>query len=301
MGILHDSSALGYAGYEPLADYLTLADQGDPSMAPQVQNELVGALEGIDRLYKGLPGRPAFRAVARKLLAPLFANVGWDAKPGEDQNVTLLRGSLLGALSEFDDPAVIAEAKTRFAAYLKDPSNITPETRRTLLGIVARHADAATWDQIHTLAKDAKSTMAKLQLYDLLGSDTDPVLAQRALDLALTDEASVTTRPNIVRSVGEDHPEMAFEFILAHLDLVNSWLEADSRTQYVPNIAANSDDPKMIDKLKAFADAHIPETARGDTIKALSAMTYNAKIRAERLPDVDKWVAAHQAPPPAAH
>ncbi len=292
LGLLNDSRALGYSGYEPLADFLSLADQADPGMDPQVQDALAGKLQGIDTLYDDLPGQAAFRAFGRRLLAPLFAKVGWDAKPSESQNVTLLRADLLAALSQFDDPAVIAEARARFAAYLKDPSGIAPDTRRSMLAIVARHADAATWEQIHTLAKAAKSTLAKEELYHLLGRARDRTLAQKALDLALTSEAVVTTRPGIVRSVGANFPELAFDFVAAHLDAVDSWLEADSRDQYPQEIAANAHDTQMIAKLNAFSDAHIPVTARGDTVKADSAIAYNAQVRTTRLPDVDRWLAA---------
>jgi hypothetical protein len=48
----------------------------------------------------------------------------------------------------------------------------------------------------------------------------------------------------------------------------------------------------MIEKLKTFAKTHIPDTARGSTIKAESAIALAAQIRAERLPDVDRWLNA---------
>ena len=294
LGLLSDSRALGYSGYEPLADFLALASQADAAMDPQVQDALVGKLKGIDVLYDGLPGQTAFRAFCRRLLAPLFAKVGWDAKTGESQNAALLRASLLDALSRFDDPAVIAEARARFASYLEDPSPIAPDTRHSMLAIVARHADKAAWDRIHALAKAAKSTLAKSELYNLLGSVLDRGLAARALALTLTDEAVVTTRPSIVAGVGRDHPQLAFDFASAHLERVNSWLEADSRNQYVPDIAASASDTKMIAKLTAFADAHIPATARGDTVKAQSAIAFSAAVRATRLPDLDRWLAARR-------
>ena len=293
LGVLNDSRALGYSGYEPLTDFLSLAAQADAKMDVRVQDALAGKMQGIDRLYNDLPGQSAFRVFGRKLLNPLFAAVGWDAKPKENDNVALLRESLLAALSQFDDPAVIAEARKRFAAYVKDPSHITPDTRRSMLAIVAVHATSAEWDEIHTLAKQEKSTLAKHELYDLLGAARDKALAQRALDLALTDEAAVTTRPDIIARVGMRYPEMAFDFVSAHLALVNSWLEADSRNQYAAGIAANAHDAAMIEKLKAFAQAHIPETARRSAIKAESAIALAVEVRTKRLPDVDRWLGVH--------
>jgi aminopeptidase N len=293
LGVLNDARALGYTGYAPLTDFLSLAGQADPAMDPQVLAALAGQLQAIDTLYDGLPGQPAFRAFGQKLLAPLLAASGWDAKPGESQNAALLRASLLSALSRLDDPAVIAEARKRLPQYLNGSSRMAPDTRRSVLAIVARHADAAEWERLHTLAKNEKSTLAKQELYALLGTAQDKALARRALDLALGGEPAVTTRPDIIASVGASYPDMAFDFVSAHLALVDSWLEADSRNQYVPGIAGHANDVAMIGKLKAFAQAHIPETARGSVVKAESAIALAAEVRAKRLPDVDRWLAAH--------
>jgi aminopeptidase N len=291
-GLLNDTRALGYSGYAPLTEFLSLAQQAKSTMDPQVQAAIAARLQGIDSLYDGLLGQAAFRSFGRTLLDPLFTKVGWDAKPGESQNTALLRETLLDALSQFDDAGVIAEAKKRFAAYLRDPSHITPDTRRSMLRIVALHADATLWEQLHTLARNGKSAMEKDELYRILGTVRDRTLAAKALALTLGNEVALTTRPSIVRSVGIAHPDMAFDFVNGHQKLVMSWLEGDSQNQFAPRIATGSNDPKMIAKLNAYAKAHIPATARGDTVKATSAIGFNADVRAKRLPEVDRWIAA---------
>jgi aminopeptidase N len=45
--------------------------------------------------------------------------------------------------------------------------------------------------------------------------------------------------------------------------------------------------------LERFGDAHLTASARGDFTKAEAAITYNAEIRSLRLPEVDRWLAAH--------
>ncbi len=295
LGLINDSRALGYSGYEPLSDFLELASQADPSMNPQVLNTLVGRLEGIDDVADGLPVQKTYRGFARQLLAPIFAKVGWDAKAGEDQNIVLLRASLLGALSQFDDPGVIQEAHRRFGAYLRNPAAIAADTRRSVLAIVARHADAATWDSLHDLARKETNTLAKQELYDRLGSALDRKLVDRALALTLTNEAPVTTRPGIIDSVSVNYPDAAFDFTVAHLAVVDTWLEADSRNQYVPRLVSNSKDEKMIARLNAFSAAHIPATARADATRSASSIAFNAQVRSHRLPDVASWLASHGA------
>lgn len=143
---------------------------------------------------------------------------------------------------------------------------------------------ASTWEQLHQLAKSDKNTLAKEELYQLLGGARDKALAKQALDLTLSDEAAVTTRPEIITSVGIDHPELAFDFVNAHLDQVNSWLEADSRSQFLPRIAGGSNDKAMIGKLEAFAAAHIPATARGEATKAKAPLPTQSKCARSAYP-----------------
>jgi aminopeptidase N len=290
LGLLNDERALGYAGYEPMTDALALTSQARWGMNTQVLDNICGQITGLDRLYRDLPGRAAFRVYGLGVMRPLFAKVGWTARPGENQNVALLRGNLLGALSQLDDPAIVAEARKRFAAYVKNPEVLPADLRSSVLDIAATHADAATWEQLHTMAKNAQSSLEKHEFYTLLGSAHDRALASRALDLALSDEAPVTVRPAIVGSVADYYPEMAFDFSEAHFDAINDLLEPDSRNEFAPRLADTSTDQAMIAKLETFAAAHIPDTARQATVKTEASIAYSAMVRSKRLPEIDRWL-----------
>jgi aminopeptidase N len=294
IGLINDSRALGYSGYEPLTQFLELAEQATPGMDPQTLSTLAGQLEGIADLYRDLPGGARFRNFARMLLEPLLAKTGWDAHAGESQNITLLRNDLLEALSEVDDVPTIAEARFHFAAFIKNPHSLSGDLRRDVLRLVATHADAATWDQLHTLAMATKDSLQKREFYTLLGTARDPALAKRALALVLSDEAPITMRPSILGAVGGYNPEMAVGFAVAHAGAINAMLEPDSRNQYVPRLAAGSYKPETITKLEAYAREHIPLGARQETMKAESAIAYYAQIRTARLPLVDRWLASRK-------
>ncbi|HEX2668966.1 MAG TPA: M1 family metallopeptidase [Gammaproteobacteria bacterium] len=293
LGLLNDSQALGYAGYESLTDFLQLTRHASANLDPMVTRTLVDQLEELDSLYEGLPGQAAFKAYGRKTLAPVFAKVGWDGKPGEDQNITLLRSDLLGALGKFNDPDVVKEAHARFAKYLKDPASLNADLRQAVLDIVADHADAATWDQLHALAQAATSNLEKRQLYVYLGSAHDPALVQKALALSLTEEVPTTTRPAILAATSNYYPELALDFLSAHEKLFESLIEPASRNRFGPRLAASARDTAIIAKLRTYAERNIPESARSDVTKAEAAITENARIREKRLPQVDAWLKTH--------
>jgi aminopeptidase N len=292
LGLIYDSLALGQAGYAPMDGFLAMAVSAQAAQDPVVLKALAQQLRAVDSLYDHQPGQGAFRAFARARLAPAFAGLGWAPKAGEPDNAAILRTTLLSALGQFDDPAVIAEARRRFTAWLAAPDSLTGSTRQAVLRIVAKHADARTWDQLHSLARQATDPTDKTRLYRDLGASNDPALADRALALSLTAEPPATDAPELISSVSANFPDKAFDFAMAHRAAVDAMVEPSSRTSFFAAIAGGSRDPAMTGKLTAFA-ATVPPSARGEVTKALASIAYRREVIAKRLPAVDRWLAAH--------
>jgi aminopeptidase N len=288
LGLMNDIWALGMAGNEPLTDYLDLAAAVPADAAPEVWQDVVGSLSSIDYYYEGSPEQAAFRKYALATLQPVFARVGWEAKPGEADPVRRLRSSLIGALAGLDDQAVIAEARRRYAA---GGDAVPVVLRNVILGIVAHNADAATWDKMHADAEAETTPLIKDQLYGLLAIAKDDALAQRALDLALTDEPGATNSAGMIARVAGEHPDMAFDFAVAHREKVDKLVDSTSRSRYYPGIGGGSRDPKMIDKLNAFADAYIAKSSRRATDTAIAGIQYRREVIEKRLPQVTAWLA----------
>jgi aminopeptidase N len=292
LGLIYDSQALGQAGYAPMGDFLAIAKNVQAADDPVVLKALAQQLGGLIDLYRGQPGAAAYAAFARARLAPAYARVGWDAKPGEADNDALLRRTVLATLGKLDDPAVIAEARRRFTVWLTAPDTLAGTTRQTVLQIVADHADAATWDQLHTLAQKAIDATDKTRFYHYLGVSHDPALADKALALSLTKDPPATDAPELISGVAEVYPEKAFDFALAHRAAIDAMVEPTSRTSFFARLASGSHDAAILPKLKAFA-ATVPASARGEVTKTVSTVLYQQVIVAKRLPDVDRWLAAH--------
>ncbi|MDB5449209.1 MAG: aminopeptidase [Phenylobacterium sp.] len=292
LGLIYDSRALGEAGYAPMSRFLALTRYADPGLDPIVLQTLADELVAVGGYYQGLAGRNPYRAFARARLAPVFARVGWTPAPGEPDNVALLRTSLIAALGEFDDPAVVAEARRRFAAYLKDPQSLTGSIRSTVLDVVAAHANPTTWEQLHQLARASITPTDKSRLYRRLGASHDPALADRALALALSGEPVATDAPGIISAVANAYPEKAFDFALAHRAAIEAMLEPTSRTTFFTGLGGRSHDPAMARKLAAFART-APASSRGEADKAIAAVRVRIDVATKRLPEVDRWIATH--------
>ena len=291
-GLLNDAAALGASGDEPMADVLRLTSTIPSNTDPVVATAMVGELTAIDDLYRGETEehREAWRAHARSVIAPLFANLGWRPRWGEPDNVASLRTAVITALGQLNDAEVVAETNKLFSAYRTDPLSLDAATRKAVLIVVAQHANPNVWEQIHALARSSASAVEKNEYFTLLGSARDPILAGRALSIALTTEPEKTTAPSMVLSVAHEHAAMALDFAIQHASALNALLEPDSRNQYIPRIAQISEDAEAIAKLDAYARDHIPPSAQGDVVKARSAIAYAVRVKATVLPQVDAWL-----------
>jgi aminopeptidase N len=162
--------------------------------------------------------------------------------------------------------------------------------RSTITRIVATNADAATWDTLHAMAKAEKTPLIKDQLYSMLSIARDKALAQRALDLALTPEPGATNSAGMIAAVSDAHPDMAFDFALAHREQVDGLVDSTSRARYYPGIGGGSFDPAMIGKLRAYAERHVAAGSRNAVDTAIANIEYRIRVREQRMPAIDAWL-----------
>jgi aminopeptidase N len=294
LGLLSDSWALGLGGQMPSSSFLDLAHHAPLDAAPQVWQKIADVLAGLHDMNEARPQQQAvLDRYARSRLAPVLARIGWTATKDEAAPVANLRETLINALGEVGDEGVIAEARRRYAASATDPNAMPAALRRPILAVIASNADAAAWDQLRATAKAEQSSMIKSELYDLLGAAKDKALAQRTLELALTDEPGATSGASMISHVAGLHPDLAFDFAVAHHEQMDKKVDAASRSRYFPSLGRSSADPAMVGKLRAYAQQHLASESQGDTKTAIAAIGYRIKVRATRLPQIDAWLAKH--------
>ena len=97
----------------------------------------------------------------------------------------------------------------------------------------------------------------------------------------------------IIAQVAYVFPDRAFDFVLANRAAIEAMLEPNSRWGFFARMAERSRNVATAEKLAAFSEAHVPETARGNIVKAIAAIRYRAKVIGTRLPDIDRWIAGH--------
>ncbi|MEI9964224.1 MAG: M1 family metallopeptidase [Caulobacteraceae bacterium] len=292
--LIRDSWALADGGYAPAGEMLTLATRLPTDADPLVWNALADELTSIDLLYEGLPERQAaFRAFGRRVLGPQMAKLGWEPKPGEPAGAKVARETVIGALSVFDDPAVIAEARRRFALFQKDPSSLPAGIRDPVLNAVGLHADAADFEALRALARASTDAQEKEQFLYSLARVRDPALSAKLMDLSLTPEVPPSLAPVLLRIAAGRHPQAAYAFGLAPQGAARRGVRHAQPPQHDPGLARTSSDPAMADAVHAFART-APAAGRSTSGgQGRGRIRHRADVRARVLPEVDAWIAAN--------
>ena len=294
-GLLDDGLALGMAGEQPISNYLRLTAALPADADPIVWREQARTLAGIDGYYGARPNRAAFRAWVYRIFSPVVSRIGFDAKAGEPATDAVLRETLLLALSQMNDPTVNGEARRRFLTAASDLSKLAPGERRWVLVGAARSADAATFQTLLALARNAHDPLERNDLYVDLAAVEDEAMAAEVLALALTDETPTNLATVLVREVAAAHPALAWRFTLENLPALTRHLDTLGRSTFVPRVAEGSTDLKMVKDLTDYALKNIPADERGGVQVAISRIKNNADIQTRRLPQIDSWIASQTA------
>jgi len=295
LGLLGDSWSLGMNGAWPISNFLNLTKATPVDADPQVWNRIIESLSRIHYGYRQKPDeQKVFDQFAVARLAPVFATVGWKAKENELDAIVNLRAELIESLAAFGDADVIAEARRLYAMQSSDPASVPVALRRTVAEVIGTQANAKDWEALHESAKKAQSPLVKEQLYDLLASAKDDALATNALELALTDEPGATISAEMISRVAATHPDMAFDFAIAHLAQMDRLVDNSSRSRYLPSLASGSADPAIIGKLNAYADANLAPSARHDVEIAIAMVKLHMQVRSSSQPDINNWLHSTQ-------
>ncbi len=297
LSLLGDTWAMATAGRAPASDYLQLIDslRGEKSLA--VWGQILVVLEEMDRLERDKPGRKPLREFAIGLLRPVFETVGWQPKPDEPRNVGLLRVYLIESLAWYGDTTMIDEARARFAQMVKQPGSLPPDLRPVVIRVAGRYADAATWDQLHDLARQSMRTEEKRMYYDGLQQVIDPKLATRTLAISLTDEMRPSEKNQNLFRVADarDGDRLVWEFFLANDDKLMADVDGFRRHRYIPGTLAKAMDPAAAEELLNYMRTKRAGDPLIEAERTAERIRYRGELRERAVADIDAWVETRKA------
>lgn len=265
---------------------------------PAVVMQAANALLALSNLNRGRPSEAAFNAFARDALRPMFARVGWDARPNDRSNDLIVRDTLIRALGILGDPDVIAEARRRVAAFDANPALLPGSIRDAAFRAYAANASAAQHQDLIARAASEQNFIAKRRLYGFVAEARDPALARATLQLLLGESVPRPLRPTVLTDVASKHPALAWAFVVENRAIVEGWLDPLRRLDFGPSIAAFSADPAAAAQVEDYALA-FPANARSAAQGAAAEIRGRARMIEREMPGVDAWLAQNGARPAA--
>ncbi|QGN56418.1 M1 family peptidase [Novosphingobium sp. Gsoil 351] len=291
LGLVKDNLALSRASYQPMTPALDLLAavpvKGDATVA-------AGAVDEWGKLYDSLAAEPAEQARLGARIArqwrPRMVALGFEPRTGETLPQAQLRAGLIAMLGKQGDPAVVAEARRRFARLPADPRALDGPLKTEWLRIVAGNATRAEWDALAALAKSSPALVERSTYFGLLGRASDPALAQATLDLALTDTPPPTVRAAMVRAVAEGHADLAFGYAMAHRAQIEALVDDSSQASYFAGLASTAQDPTTLTALQAYGAGLKPDQ-RKPVARVLGQIRQRLADTAAQVAGTKAWLA----------
>jgi aminopeptidase N len=305
--LLDDQWALAESGTEPLSNYLRLVAAMHGAADARAWQQVAGSLDALEFDERGTPGHADFERFARSVAGAVLAQIGWVAAAAESPDQGQLRRLLMADLAEWGDESVIEEARRRFGAFVADRNAISPDDQATMLGIVATYADAATFEQLHAIARSAASEAEMRRFFGALMAVRDPLLAQQAAQIALSDEISPqadSLRMGLVVRIGLAHPELSWSTFTRNAPRLLAPF-----ARYIPLISAQQvpvwycNGVPMTD-IEAWVRAQVPAEMGANIERGLQAARFRLVEKQRLPPEADAFIRtagmAAAAPPVAA-
>ncbi|MGO9803489.1 MAG: M1 family aminopeptidase [Steroidobacteraceae bacterium] len=294
IALLDDAWALALAGEQSLSSYLALAAAMGSNHNSRAWEQIAAALGALERDERGSPGHAAFTARARALLKPMADSLGWDVRQGETSDEQRLRRTLRSDLGAWDDPQTLAEARRRFSRFIADRGAIRPDDQESVLGVVAQAADATTFEQLQTIARNEKDEATQRRYYLALMQVGDPALAERAVQAALSAEIppqAADLRLHLIVQLAGRHPALAWRAFTANADLLLAPYPKYApliTSQEIPEVFWDALEPQQ---LEAWVRARLPAEMSPNIARGMEAVAVRRAERQALTPAVDAWVA----------
>jgi aminopeptidase N len=295
--LLGDQFALFIANRSTLADYLDLLPALKTETNIAVWEDTLQHLRRLDRALEGSAVRPAFDAYAIGLIKPEYERLGWDAKPGESFLDSILRPDVIAVLGRLGDHDVIAEANTRFAAFLKDAASLPPALRTPVLDIVGHHADQKMYDTLRAMGVKATSTEEKLRYFGAMASATDPALMRQSVAFATSGEVpnGRITMMIYQASSSSGNPEALYKMVAPHEAEFAQRMPKDGMGPTVLiAAAAGSSDPAMAKTILAAKSSQASIGSRIWANRVADGINTAADLKTRAVPVVAAWLKTHQ-------
>jgi aminopeptidase N len=187
--LVQDGYALAKAGHLAADDFVSFLASYVSETEYIVWDALSTVLIGFEKILIQEPViYPLYCKFANALLRDAFATVGWEPRATDSHTDGLLRSDMVKLLAKFgrEDPAVLAVARPKFAAFLADPETkeLSDALKVPIAQIALKAGGAAELDQLFAMYQNAASNVLQKHVLLAVGAIGDAALKRKCLEWA---------------------------------------------------------------------------------------------------------------------
>jgi alanyl aminopeptidase len=207
--------------------------------------------------------QPKAAAYIRQVFGPRALQLGWQAKPDDDENVKLLRESLVEDVAEDGQDRQLIDQAGKLARQWLDGNYklIEPGMLGPVMHVAAQFGDRDLFDRLKTAAIQEKDQRTRETLIGALGSFRTPDLAK----------ASMGLRESFYQLLFGplSYPEtraLPFEFVQANLDALLARLPREVGADFaasLPEVGRAFCDPEHRAEVKSFFEDRVKQYTGG--------------------------------------
>ena len=189
IGNLGDMQALARGGDVPEADALQSAADFAKSPTRQVVEMTIGIVAGIGDTLVPEDLRPNYQRFVLKTYGQRARELGWLPKPGDSDDVRLLRPELVGFVADDgDDPALVRQAAELARKWLDDYNAIPEDVVSRVLGAAAMHGNRELYDRFAAELAKTEDSQVREEILGAMARFRDPALIKQNFNLLLRGE-----------------------------------------------------------------------------------------------------------------
>ncbi len=151
--------------------------------------------------------------------------IGWTPKPGEPDNVRLLRPNLLRYVATYGgDRELAQQARDLTEAWFQNHDAVDPNTVRAVLRTAAYYGDKALFDRLLANLQKTTDRLERERILGALASFHDPAAIQAGMEATLSGKVPFM-EGLLLLFAGQDRDstrKMGLEFMKAHFDEISS-------------------------------------------------------------------------------
>ena len=227
--LLTDSYALVKAGKMEPENLIKLLSSYTDEDSYIVWCGIADILGGLEAVLSDDPTMSKqFKDFGGKIVLGLYNKVGWEAKATDGHLDVLLRGMMIGLLSNFcyDDSAVATEAARRFALFQQnhaDMESLPSDMRSSVFKIVLKNGGNKEYESVKQYFTEASDNAERKHVLGSIGHAVDPKLKKATLEWAISGEIKLQDffyPMGSVRSSSGEGRIIAWDFLKEHFQAI---------------------------------------------------------------------------------